>query len=234
MKSAIFAAVVALAVPAVYAQVPGLPDCAGPCLASGLSVSGCDNPSDFKCVCSSIPFVTAAGHCFHSSCDSAQVGSAISAARAFCQSVGVTIPIPIMTTRQETLPEVTTRPAITTTGPETTTTTEVTTVVPTTEITIVLPTTEDTIVLPTTEVTTVAPTTEVPYPTTSCPSTTLVTYSGTTLTTTTIYGTGSMTQTRNITSPTVVPPPSNSESAGVKNIVSLSALVMAVVGFFAL
>ncbi|RPB27641.1 hypothetical protein L211DRAFT_561738 [Terfezia boudieri ATCC MYA-4762] len=211
MKSAIFAAVVALAVPAVYAQVPGLPECANTCVASSLSISGCDNASDFKCLCASVPFLTAVAGCFHGSCDPNVVDSATSAAHAFCQSVGVNIP-PIMTTHEITVPVATSGPAITTPaettstpdGPETTTTTEVT--VPTE------------IPIPTTPVVT--------HPTTTCPSTTL--------TTTTIYGTGSITQTRNITSPTVVPPPTNSEGAAVKNIASLSALVMAVVGFFAL
>ena len=62
------------------------------------------------------------------------------------------------------------------------------------------------------------------------------TYPVTTLTNATFIGTGSVTETftRNISNPTVVPPPANSEGAAVKNIAGLGAMAMAVAGFFAM
>ncbi|KAF8428993.1 hypothetical protein EV426DRAFT_713738 [Tirmania nivea] len=222
MKFPIFAAAVALAVPAVCTQIEGLPDCAHSCIASGLPLSGC-TLTDFKCVCASEPFLQYAATCFSSSCAMNQIEPAIAAAFLFCQSFGIKIPTP--------LPEVTRMP---TKVPEMTR-------APTSPPVVTTETPVETTETPVETTETSVETTETPVETTKAPvvseTTTLFTevpYPVTTLTTDTLYGTGSMTQTRNITSPTVVPPPSNSDSAAVKNVAGLGAMAMAVAGFFVL
>jgi len=205
MKSIIFAAIVALAVPTAYAQLaqelPGFPTCAVACVedASPVYISGCSQ-TDIGCLCGSASFLTAVGTCVHSSCTPPEEKATLDAAYKLCEANGVIIPttapttyLPTETTETTVAPETTSTPVT-----YTTTTTEVSTVV-------------------------TIDTTEVPYPVT-------------TLTTTTFYGTGSVTQTftRNISNPTVVPPPANSEGAAVKNIAGLGAMAMAVAGFFAM
>lgn len=194
MKSAIFAAAFALSVPAVYAQVTGLPDCAGACLVSGFNASGCP-PSDIKCACMSTVFVQSAQACLEKACSSADYQTALGAASKLCQSYGVTIPtVPGPTTSAPAA-------ASTTVAPETSTGVST--------------------------IDTSAPV-ETPYP---YPGTTTLT----TFTTTVIgTGTGSMIPTGNSSTPTVAPPPSNSEAAAVKNIASFGAMAMAVAGLFAL
>lgn len=205
MKSAIFAVALALAIPAAYAQVPGLPDCAGPCLLGGLSKAGCANPTDFKCVCASTAFVESAATCIQASCPADQIPTAVGAAYEFCLSFGVTIPT--------TFPGATEAP--TTSAPA-----EVTTSTPAPEVTSTL----------------VEDTTSAEVSTTVSSDKGEITYPVTTFTTftATVSGTGSVTPTGNSSSPTVVPPPANSEGAAVKNIASFGAVAMAVAGFFAM
>lgn len=211
MKLEIIAFVV-LAVPAVYAQINGLPDCAVPCLSNDVAISGCRNETDYKCICSSVPYLTYAIDCFQKSCTPDQLEPAAAVAHAFCQSQGVDI--------------------LTVVPPGSSTPTKTHIVPPTNMPPTNMPPTH---LPPThlpgtpTEVTTsYSPTANI---TTPYPTTTTTPYPGTT---TTIYGTGSsVTVSRNITNPTVVPP-GNNDSAAVKNVAGLGAIVMAVAAFFAL
>jgi len=210
MRSTFIAVTLALAAQAVYAQLDKLPECASPCLLSNISKSGCEDPtSNFKCVCESEPFVTAASECIQTACKGDDITNAMAAAAGLCKSFGVDIGAPSAPEETTTAaPETTSTPAAaeTTTVVETTTVAETTTVVETTTVA------ETTAVIETPDVETTTP--EV-------------------TTTPTVTGTGNLPPPGNTTSPTV-PPPSTSDSAAVKNIAGLGAAVMAVAALFAL
>ncbi|RPB18881.1 hypothetical protein L211DRAFT_674466 [Terfezia boudieri ATCC MYA-4762] len=85
MKSAIFAAVVALAVPAVYAQVPQLDPCAQSCF---FVIENPDvNCADSKCLCSSPLILQSIVMCIQKECDERGGKSVLSAVQEFCQPV---------------------------------------------------------------------------------------------------------------------------------------------------
>jgi len=152
MRSTFIAAVIALVAPAVYAQIDNLPECASPCLLNNLSKSGCENPTDFKCVCGSEDFITAASECMKTECTGEDIKTALGAASVLCKSVGVDIDVPVPeTTADATTVTETTTVADATTVTETTTVADATTVTnldtyTTTDTVLVITTTTPTVI----------------------------------------------------------------------------------------
>ncbi|KAH6675581.1 hypothetical protein B0J14DRAFT_367406 [Halenospora varia] len=78
----------------VYSQsnLAGLPDCAKTCVTqytSGSNIGGC--PSlDIVCICSSSGFLSGIACCLAGSCNAADQATAVTFARNFCGSSGVT------------------------------------------------------------------------------------------------------------------------------------------------
>ncbi|EME80084.1 uncharacterized protein MYCFIDRAFT_86758 [Pseudocercospora fijiensis CIRAD86] len=79
-------ATIALFASAVFAQIPGLPDCSQTCITD---YGGC-NQVDVKCICSNVPLLEKLSCCVSQKCDAKGQADVISFADSLCGSYGVT------------------------------------------------------------------------------------------------------------------------------------------------
>ncbi|KAI5776807.1 hypothetical protein EDC01DRAFT_680955 [Geopyxis carbonaria] len=112
----------AVFVGAATAQM-GLPKCVNECLPQNIAKSGCKNPSDLKCICSSKDFIDAMTDCMITKCDKDELNQALTDAESQCEAIGApSFPSSAVDKVKAAQDSTTTTVATTTTSAATTTT----------------------------------------------------------------------------------------------------------------